>query len=588
MAQRLLRLLIPYRVMATASVLAALAVTGVNLYTPQLMRILIDEGITPRDWNGILLATGGLVTVALFRGGLNFIHYLWAETVSQNVAYDLRNSVFDRLQTLSFSYHDKHQTGELMTRATSDIEAVRGIYNRLGIVQALVASVTLLGSVVILFATDARLALVTSAVIPVIALVFGYLFSIIGPRFGRIQAKLGGLNTILQESIAGVSIVKAFAAEDRERIRYRKSNDELYDENIGIVRLTSLAFPFVFFLSNVGTVVVIWVGGERVIQDTLSLGTLIAFNTYLAYLIQPIFQLGFIAQQLTRGVASAKRVHEVLDADNTIVDAPNAKLAPAFKGSVTFEQVSFQYLPTTAPVLDNVSFHVEPGQTIAITGATGSGKSSIINLLPRFYDPTVGRVRIDGQDIRNYTLESLRQQIGVVLQDVNLISGTIADNIAFGKPEATEQEIIEIAKVAQAHDFILQQPDGYNTVVGERGVGLSGGQKQRIAIARALLVDPRIIILDDSTSALDAETESKILDAFERLLADRTAFIIAQRQSTVQNADRVFIVENGRLTQQGPHEELLDRNAFYRNVLCPSLVDDSTRPVVSGAHTHHG
>ncbi len=388
------------------------------------------------------------------------------------------------------------------------------------------------------------------------------------------QQKLGDLNTILQENIAGVRVVKAFAAEPHEAARYRAANESLYEEFLSVVRLFALGFPFVFFFANLGTLIVIWYGGNRVISDQLSLGTLIAFNTYLAFLLMPIFQLGFISQLLSRASASAERLFEVLDTRSEVRDRPNARALSASAGRVGFDEVHFRYAGMEEEVLRGISFEAEPGQMVAILGATGSGKSTIINLIPRFYDVTGGAVRVDGNDVRDLTVASLRSQIGIVLQDVTLVSGTIRDNIAFGVPDASDEAIERAARAAQAHEFIVQQPDRYRTTVGERGVGLSGGQKQRIAIARALLINPRILIFDDSTSAVDAETEYKIQQALNTLLAGRTSFVIAQRISTVRDADLILLLDRGTIVARGTHEELMESSALYAEILGSQLVDD--------------
>ena len=562
-----------YLPIALGALISLLLVTAVNLYSPQLVRLLIDDGIAVGSWNGIMMASVGLLLIALARGLFNFLQGYWSEKVSQNVAYDLRNDVYSKLANLSFSYHDQHQTGQLMTRVTSDVEAVRLFFAQ-GLLQLISAILTLISSAVVLFLTDWRLALASLSTIPVIGLILGLLFFRLFPRFRRLQEKLGQLNTILQENIAGVGVVKAFAAEPYELGRYREGNEAVYQESIGVVRLFSFVFPFVFFFANMGTVIVIWYGGNRVISNELSLGTLVAFNTYLAFLLMPLFQLGFISQLLSRASASSERLVEIIDSENEVKNRPNAKPLGAIEGHVFFDDVRFRYVGGEEDVLQGISFEVEPGQQVAILGMTGSGKSTIINLIPRFYDVTGGNVQIDGQDVRDITLESLRSQIGIVLQETNLISGTIRNNIAFGCPQATDEEIFRVARAAQAHDFIMEQPQGYQTVVGERGVGLSGGQKQRIAIARALLVDPRILIFDDSTSAVDSETEFKIQQALKNLLAGRTSFVIAQRISTVRNADLILVLDQGEIVAHGTHSELMEESPIYAEILGSQLVDD--------------
>ncbi|MCB0076489.1 MAG: ABC transporter ATP-binding protein [Anaerolineales bacterium] len=559
---------------AVGALLSLLAVTAANLYSPQLIRQLIDNGISVNSWRGIWMATLGLLLVAVARGLFNFLQGFWSEKSSQNVAYELRNAVYHRLATISFSYHDQHQTGQLLTRLTSDVEAVRLFYGQ-GLLQFLSAVITLIGSAVILFVTDWRLALASLVTIPLIGVVFGLLFGRLLPRFRAVQQRIGALNTVLQENIAGVRVVKAFAAEPHEQQRYRAANERIYDEYLVVVRLFSAGFPLVFFLANLGTLIVIWYGGNRVISGQLTLGTLIAFNTYLAFLLMPVFQLGFISQILSRASASADRLFELLDAESEVHDRPNATPLPTIEGHVAFDDVHFRYRGGTEDVLRGISFEAAPGQMVAVLGATGSGKSTIINLIPRFYDVTGGAVRIDGVDVRDATVASLRRQIGIVLQEATLVSGTIRDNIAFGVPEASDARIEAVARAAQAHDFIMAQPDGYATRVGERGVGLSGGQRQRIAIARALLVDPHILIFDDSTSAVDAETEYQIQQALDHLLAGRTAFVIAQRISTVRHADLILVLDNGAIVARGTHDELMESSPLYAEILGSQLIDDS-------------
>ncbi len=572
---RSLHYLRPYLLLAIGALLSLLLVTTANLFAPQLIRQLIDGGIAGRDWNIVTLTTVSLLGVALVRGLFSFTQSYWSEQLSQNFAYDFRNDIYGKLQNLSFSYHDSHQTGQLMTRVTSDVEAVRLFYAQ-GLLSFVSALVTFFGSAVILFSTDWRLALAALSTIPAVGIIFAILFTRLFPMFGRAQAKLGALNTVLQENIAGVRVVKAFAAEAHELERYRRQNNELYLEFLNVVRNFSWGFPFVFFFANLGTLIVIWYGGNLAISGELSLGTLIAFNTYLSFLLFPIFQLGFISQLLGRAGASAVRLYEILDAESDVQDKPNATTLPHIQGRVEFKEVRFRYLGAETEVLKGVSFEVEPGQTVAILGSTGSGKSTIINLIPRFYNATGGQVLIDGYDVQEISLESLRSHIGIVLQDVNLVHGTIRENIKFGAPSATDEEVERAARTAQAHDFILAQPDGYDTVVGERGVGLSGGQKQRVAIARALLVNPRILIFDDSTSAVDAETEYLIQQALRTLMKGRTSFVIAQRISTVRDADLILVLDGGQLAAQGKHAALMEDSPIYAEILASQFAEELT------------
>lgn len=578
----LLRYVLPYQRLALGALLAMLLVTASNLLTPQIIRWLVDDGIMVQAWDGIVWATVALVVVAVARGGFSFLNSFWAESVSQSVAYDLRNGLYSKLESLSFSYHDKNRTGQLITRATSDVEGVRNFLAQ-GILQLISAIVTFVGSAVILLLTEWRLALAAFATIPLIIGLFVWLFAQLGPRFRKVQQELGNLNTVLQENIAGVRVVKIFTGEERELALYREQNERLYTQNVGVVSLFSVGFPTVFFLANIGTLIVIWYGGNLVIDDTLSLGSLVAFNSYLAFLLMPIFQLGFISQQLSRASASGGRILDVLNAESDVSERPNAiELPERVDGHVRFEQVSFHYPAVEEPTIKNVSFEVQPGATIAIVGTTGSGKSTLVNLIPRFYDVSEGAVYLDGHDVRDLTLDSLRSRIGIVLQDVNLISGTIRENITYGAPDATQRQIERVTRAVQAHKFILEQPNGYDTVIGERGVGLSGGQRQRIAMARALITRPCLLIFDDSTSALDAETESKIQRALAPLFRKLTAFVIAQRISTVRAADEIFVMDKGQIVARGTHEHLLEHSSLYAEILASQLDADEPAGTSTG------
>jgi len=555
-----------YWLITLGAFLSLVLVTVANLATPQLLRLVIDRGITAGDVTVLLWATLALIGVAAVRGLFSFTQGYWAEKASQSAAYDLRNILFGKIQDLSFSYHDRAQTGQLMTRMTSDVEQVRTFLG-MGVIQFLSSILMLVGSAAAMFGTDWRLALLALLTVPAKLLVVFRFMTGIGPLFGQIQAKLGALNTALQENLAGVRVVQAFAREPYEAARYRALNEDLLNVNLETVRRMGSTFPLVFFISSLGTLLVIWIGGHQVIGGSLSLGALVAFNTYLALLTMPVMMFGMISMQISRASVSAGRIFEVLDTANEVVDRPDAKPLPPVTGRVAFEDVSLRYVGGDGPVLDHVSFVAEPGQSVAIVGQTGSGKTSIINLIPRFYDVTGGRVTVDGEDVQSVTLESLRAQIGMVLQDTTLFGGAIRDNIAYGRPDVSDAEVEAAARAAQAHDFIADFPAGYATVVGERGVGLSGGQRQRIAIARALLLDPRILILDDSTSSVDAETEYQIQQALLRLMRGRTSFVIAQRISTVRNADLIVLLDQGRVVAQGTHDDLLRESALYGEIV---------------------
>jgi ATP-binding cassette, subfamily B, multidrug efflux pump len=550
-----------------------LVVTLTSLITPQILQVLINRGISASNLSVILYASLLLLLVAGIRNLFTFTQGFWSEKASQSAAYEMRNAIFARLENLSFSYHDHAQTGQLMTRVTSDVDTVRNFTGN-GLLQLVNAIIMLFGSAIILLLTSWRLALIVLTIVPAILTIFLFVLRRIGPRFRLVQQKLGNLNTILQENLAGVRVVKAFVREPFEVARYRSANDDLLQENLTIVRGTSLSFPLIFFIANLGTLAVIWFGGAQVIGGNLNIGELVAFNSYLTYLLLPVFVLGSTITSITQSAASAHRVFEVIDAPIEVADKPNAIALTHLNGRVVFDDVSFRYAGSEIMTLSNVSFVTQTGHTVAILGKTGSGKSSIINLIPRFYDVTAGRVMVDEYDVRDVTLVSLRSQIGIVLQETNLFSGTIRENIAYGRPGATQDEIEAAARAAQAHSFITSFPTGYDTVVGERGVGLSGGQKQRIAIARALLLNPSILILDDSTSSVDAETEYQIQQSLQTLMENRTSFIIAQRISTVRNADLILLLENGRLIAQGTHEELLRSSCEYAELLESQMLSE--------------
>lgn len=506
-----------------------------------------------------------IVIFAVLRGVFAFLQAYWAEKNSQAVAYDLRNDLYSKIQRLSFSYHDKNQTGQLMIRATDDVEKVR-LFIGQGLLQLVGAVILLTGTLIILFSTNVKLALTTLPILPIAFVLFMVFGGLSQPLFIKVQQKLSVLNTILQENLAGIKVIKAFTREKEQQAKFRTAANASMEQSITVSRLFTFLFPLIFLIANLGQAAVMNVGGKEIITGALSLGEWQEFSLYLIYLFLPVAQFGFIITQLGQASASAARIFEILDAKSDITDKPNAVKLPDVKGDVKFENVTFRYFSGGEPVLANVSFEAKPGQTIALLGATGSGKTTIINLLPRFYDPTEGRITIDSIDLRDVKLDSLRSQIGIVLQETTLFSGSIRENIAFGKPDASDEQIIAAAKAAQAHDFISSFPEGYNTHVGERGTTLSGGQKQRVAIARALLLDPRILILDDSTSSVDLATEAALQKALDVLMKGRTSFVIAQRISTVMNADKIIVLDKGSVVAEGKHKELMEESPIYAEI----------------------
>ncbi|HZS35549.1 MAG TPA: ABC transporter ATP-binding protein [Polyangia bacterium] len=554
------------------ALVALLLVSAANLAAPQMVRWAIDGGLAERNWHAIVGAVCGLVGIAIGRGLFNFAQGYLAERASQGVAFDLRDGLFARIQRLSFSYYDQAQTGQLLTRLTNDVEQVRTFVGS-GVVQLAASLVMLLGCAVLLFVINWALALAAlGAIAPIFWLLKKFVGNV-GPLFGKVQMLLGRLNGVLQEVLQGLKVVRAFGGEPREAERYRQINHALRDHNLEVVKAVSNNFPFVNFFANLGTLAVVGFGGWQIFRSQLTVGELIAFNSYLGFLLMPIMTIGFLAAQISRAGASAERVFELLDAPLEVTDSPGARPLGPITGRVEFRDVRFRYAGSEREILRGVSFAVEPGQLVALLGTTGAGKSTIINLIPRFYDATGGAVLVDGHDVREVTLSSLRSQIGIVLQEALLFSGSVRDNIAYGRPEATLDEIRAAAQAAQAAPFIDALPQGYDTIIGERGVGLSGGQRQRIAIARALLTNPRLLILDDSTSAVDAETEMAIQDALDKLMRDtqHTAFVIAQRISTVRDADLILVLDDGHIVAHGRHEELLQTSRVYNDILGSQL-----------------
>ena len=524
---------------------------------------------------GALIAAGvAIIALAVSRGVFSFFQGYMAEKLSQSIAFDFRNELFAKIQRLSFSYHDRNQTGQLMIRATDDVEKVR-LFAGQGLLMALQAIVLLVGTLIILVGTNVRLTLVSLPVLPLALLMFMGFGAISQPMFIRLQMRLSELNTVLQENLAGIRVIKAFVREPQETERFADSVDRHLRQNLRISLLFSLIFPLVFLIANLGQAVVLYAASHQIIGGSLTLGEWQQFSLYLIYVFFPLGNLGFIISLMSQAAASADRIFEILDAENEVESRPGAGEMGQIEGHVVFDEVSFRYFKHGEDVLKDVSFEAQPGQTVALLGATGSGKTTIINLLPRFYDVSEGRVLIDGVDVRDVTLNSLRSNIGIVLQETTLFTGTIRDNIAFGRPEASLDDVIAAAQAAAAHDFIMSFPQGYDTPVGERGATLSGGQKQRIAIARALLLNPRVLILDDSTSSVDLATEYRIQQALDLLMEGRTSFVIAQRISTVLNADLILVLDQGRIAARGTHEELMESSPIYVEIYNSQLVEDA-------------
>lgn len=562
----------PYWRLTLGAYLATTGIMALNLSLPQFVRWIIDHGIREQRLDLLGWSVAGLLALTLLKGLLIFFQGRWSEIASQNVAYDLRNALQRQLTNLSFAYHNQSETGELLSRAVQDVERIRFLTGRATL--RLIESVLLFaGTTVVLLWMNAGLAWVVMAILPILAyraLAFGRRFR---PLSLETQKQLANLTTRVEQNLRGSRVVKAFAQEQAEIERFERENERWFELSAEAGRLQAVNLPFLMLVANLGTVLILWAGGRQVIQQGLTLGELVAFTTYLAQFVNPMRLLGLIIPAIAMASSAAERIFEILDATTDVHDAPDAIALKSVKGHVRFEGVAFGY--AHRKVLHDININAQPGQIIALLGPTGSGKSSIVNLIPRFYDPTQGRVVMDGYDVRTVTLHSLRSQIGTVLQETTLFAASVRENIAFGRPEASEADIIAAARGAQAHDFIMRMPLGYDTHVGERGVTLSGGQKQRIAIARTLLLDPRILILDDATSSVDTETERLIQMALERVMHGRTTFVIAHRLSTVRRADLILVLERGRIIARGNHSTLLETSRQYAQIYQRQLTPEA-------------
>jgi len=552
-----------------ASLLALALLVGMvvsDVLIPRLTQRVIDEGIARQD-------VGTIITTSLIMLGAAAISALCAVAntalsvrVGQNVGADLRSALVRQVQTFSFGNLDRIQTGQLLVRATSDVTQVQAIV-MMSLRMLSRAPLWMLGSIVMLILTSPQLALVMVMLSPLILALIWFVAVRARPLFLRVQDKLDQLNQVLQENLAGVRVVKAFVRSEHENTRFERTNADLTQQTVGVMQLLTTLLPTMILVINLGIVGVIWFGGNLASGGDLTMGKIVASINYLSYSLLPMLMLGMMIGPLSAADASAARIWEVLDSPADVQNHPQAPPLPGAQGRVAFENVRFSYNGhASESVLQGINLVAKPGQEVAILGATGSGKSSLIHLIPRFYDVTEGRVTLDGVDVRDIPLQTLRAQVGVALQETVLFSGTIRDNIRYGRPDATDEKVVAAARAAQAHDFISALPAGYDTPVGQRGVNLSGGQKQRIAIARALLVQPRVLILDDSTSAVDVETEARIQEALDELMVGRTSFVIAQRISTVLDADKIVVLDRGQIAAEGTHAELMASSPIYREI----------------------
>ncbi len=562
---RVLRYLGPYRWLVVAAYVALFTALGLQLTIPWVLASVVDRGLVEGNrgylWRGALAIVG----LAALQGAFTYGRAYLVQRLAEQVGHDLRRDLYAHLQSLPFSFYDRAQTGQLMSRATDDINNIRGAL-MMGLRALVLAVATLIAVTIILFRLDALLAAVALSTMPLLVW-WSARFGIgVRPFFSRVQEQFGVMTSALQENIAGGRVVRAFAQEAQESARFERELDELFGRNIAAARRWSLAYPLMLLFSGLGLAGVLWLGGYRVLTGALSIGTLVAFNRYLVLLNEPARWMGFVVSRIARAIASARRIFEILDTKPAIADRPGAVALPDMRGEVAFEGVTFTYPGAKRPALEDVSFVARPGETVALLGPTGSGKTTLVNLLPRFYDVSAGRILIDGHDVRDIALTSLRAQIGSVLQETFLFGLTVRENIAYGRPDASFEAVVAAAKAARADDFIRAMPEGYDTILGERGVTLSGGQKQRVAIARALLLDPAILVLDDATSSVDTETEAEIQAAMQTLMEGRTSFVIAQRLSSVRDADQILVLRDGRIVERGTHIQLIQQDGFYREL----------------------
>ncbi len=565
--RKLFHFIKPYWHFAVISLALLTAVLFIDLSIPRLIQRIIDQGVTANNMPLVVRTSALMVGLSLLQFILAAGNNIFSIRVGEGVARDLREALFVKIQSFSYGNIDRFTTGRLMVRLSSDTTAIQRIFQvslRIGTR----APLLILGSLILMFSTNRGLAMTMLPLLLVTSTVI-VLFSVrMEPLFLSVQQKLDRLNTVLQENIAGARLVKAFVRAEREGQRFEAANNDLTERSVDVMMFMSTMGPLMTFFVNIGIVLVIYFGGLRAIGGGMTDGQIIAFANYLTTTMGPLLLMGMLANTMANGIASAGRVNEVLDTQAEVQEQPDARPLPeTAQPRVTFEKVRFHYNGSSDyDVLESIDLTAEPGQMVAILGATGAGKTSLINLIPRFYDTSEGRICIDGTDIREAQQSSLLEHVGIVPQETILFSGTVADNIRYGRPEASDEEVVAAAKAAQAHDFILRLPQGYETHVEERGVNLSGGQKQRIAIARAIVTRPKVLILDDSTSSVDVETETRIQDALKDIMKGTTSFVVAQRISTVLNADKIIVIDRGRIAAQGTHAELMQSSPIYREI----------------------
>ncbi len=561
-----------YRLQISLSFVSLMILTAGQLLIPALIREVIDVGIGGENSRILVISAVILSIIGIIMAIITYAQRFLSEWIAAHIGFDLRNQLYNHIQHLPFAYHDYAQTGQLISRCIEDVRAIER-FTGSGVVDLIRLVILMIGIIALLLAENARLAAI--ALLPMIPLVvittnFGRK---IGKLFLAVDNLLGELSSRLQESVTGIQVVRAFAREAYEIQRFDTANRGLYKARLKVIGEWSKILPSSVFLVSLGTILILWFGGQLVLEGQMTIGEIVAFNSYLLLLTLPAQQLTWLVNLAGEAVAGVQRTYEILDHAPAIRSPENAINLSEISGSVEFNNVSLHYSQEKAHALEDIQLEVLPNQIIALIGPTGSGKTSLVNLIPRFYDVSQGQVLVDGIDVRQVDLTSLRRQIGIVLQTSLLFSISVRENIAYGNPDASMEEIIQAAKAAQAHDFIIDLPDGYETIVGERGITLSGGQRQRVAIARALLMNPRILILDDSTSSVDTQTERQIQNALNFLMQGRTTFVIAHRLSTVRRADLILVLDQGRIVERGKHHELLQQDGLYRQIFELQLRD---------------